>query len=165
LVICVSAVLAALAIERESNERNIQTAEPRATAPIVPQTSEVVLFSEQHSLALPGRPIYPYSVIPGGVLSSEELRNAVFNDPSVAFHYADFKVSRTQVLTLGQDRRVYVSYRIGAEIFWTRKTLSLHKGETVITDGIHEARTRCGNRISAIAEAPVFFAGTPDRSV
>jgi hypothetical protein len=88
-------------------------------------------------------------------LSSEELSNAVFNDPSVAFHYADFKVSRTQVLTLGQDRKVYVSYRIGAEIFWTRKTLSLHKGETVITDGIHEARTRCGNRISAIAEAPV----------
>jgi hypothetical protein len=104
---------------------------------------------------LAGRPLYPYSVIPGGVASVAELRNAVVADPSVAVHYADFNLSQARIFTVSRQRRAYVSYRIGAEIFWTSKTLSLRPGETLITDGIHEARTRCGNRISATPQSPV----------
>jgi hypothetical protein len=104
---------------------------------------------------LAGRPLYPYSVIPGGVASIAELRNAVVADPSVASHYADFNLSQARISTVSWQRRAYVSYRIGAEIFWTSKTLFLRPGEALITDGVHEARTRCGNRISATPQSPV----------
>jgi uncharacterized membrane protein YgcG len=100
------------------------------------------------------RRLYPYSVIPGGVQSAGELRSAVLNDAVVARHYADFDVAKAHVISLDRDRLVYVSYRVGEEIFWTNHALRLHKGETLITDGTHEARTRCGNRIAETAQAP-----------
>ncbi len=114
-----------------------------------------------NSLAIPdpdslpsARRLYPYSVIPGGVQSAGELRSAVLNDAVVARHYADFDVAKTRVISLDRDRLVYVSYRMGEEIFWTNHALRLYKGETLITDGTHEARTRCGNRIADTAQAP-----------
>jgi len=100
------------------------------------------------------RRLYPYSVIPGGVQSAGELGSAVRNDAVVARHYADFDVAKAHVISLERDRLVYVSYRMGEEIFWTNRALQLHKGETLITDGTHEARTRCGNRIADTAQAP-----------
>jgi hypothetical protein len=103
----------------------------------------------------PARRLYPYSVIPGGVESPGELQTAVQNDPVVGRHYADFDITRARVVSLDRDRVVYVSYRMGQEVFWTNHTLLLHKGETIITDGTHEARTRCGNRISESAQAPL----------
>ncbi len=126
--------------------------------------SEVSASSESSSnslapagsdLLLSSRRLYPYSVIPGGVESVAELRAAVQNDPVVARHYADFDLAKTRVISLDRDRTVYVSYRIGGEVFWTNRALWLHKGEALITDGAHEARTRCGNRISDTAEAPL----------
>jgi hypothetical protein len=101
------------------------------------------------------RALYPYSVIPGGVESASELQTAVRNDPVVARHYADFDLAKTRTISLDRDRLVYVSYRMGEEVFWTNRALRLHKGETLITDGTHEARTRCGNRISETIQAPL----------
>jgi hypothetical protein len=98
------------------------------------------------------RAVYPYSVIPGGVESASELRNSVAHDPVVAEHYGDFDIARARVVRLDQDRLLYVSYRLGNRVFWSKNRLTLPKGETVITDGANMARTRCGNRI---AEAPV----------
>ena len=98
------------------------------------------------------RAIYPYSVIPGGVENASELRNSVAHDPVVAEHYGDFDVARARVVRLDQDRLLYVSYRLGNRVFWSKNRLTLLKGETVITDGANMARTRCGNRL---AEAPV----------
>jgi hypothetical protein len=100
--------------------------------------------------------LYPYSVIPGGVRSAQELRNAIAHDPVVAELYAQFDVSKARVMRLTKSREVYVSYRLGDHIYWTKKRLLLRAGETVITDGKHEARTRCGNRISATPVQPVF---------
>ena len=50
---------------------------------------------------------------------------------------------------------MYVSYRLGDRVFWTAKTLKLAKGEAVITDGVNEARARCGNRLSPTPVEPV----------
>jgi hypothetical protein len=100
------------------------------------------------------RPLYPYSVIPGGIENSAELRNAIDHDPVVAEHYAGFNLARAQVVHLNESRAVYVSYRLGNRVFWTRKQLNLLKGETVITDGEHMARTRCGNQISEVPAGP-----------
>lgn len=104
---------------------------------------------------LDGRPLYPYSVIPGGVESAEELKDAVLHDPVVAAHYADFHLAQARVIRLDADRAMYVSYRLGDRVFWTNRTLTIHKGETLISDGEHEARTRCGNRLSEMPAAPV----------
>ena len=97
----------------------------------------------------------PYSVIPGGVESAAELRNAEHNDPIVAQHYSDFDVANARIISLDRERAVYVSYRMGKQVFWTNRRLLIHKGETLITDGANEARARCGNRISDTLQAPV----------
>jgi len=98
---------------------------------------------------------YPYSVIPGGAASASELRNAVAYDSIVRLHYADFSVANARVEQLRTAQAFYVSYRIGESIFWSKDPLTIRAGETVLTDGTHLARTRCGNRLSAIPVAPV----------
>jgi hypothetical protein len=102
------------------------------------------------------RVLYPYSVIPGGVENSAELRNAVSHDEVVARHYSDFDLREVRVTRLQEARAVFVSYRVGGQIFWTKNKLTLPAGETVVTDGEHMARTRCGNRISAVPIGPVL---------
>ncbi|HVB87795.1 MAG TPA: hypothetical protein VNK23_14140 [Candidatus Dormibacteraeota bacterium] len=104
---------------------------------------------------IPERRLYPYSVIPGGVRSAQELRNAIANDPLVAALYANFDLSRAHIVRVAHDREVYVSYRLNGHIYWTKKRLLLRAGETLISDGKHEARTRCGNRISETPVQPV----------
>jgi hypothetical protein len=103
------------------------------------------------------RALYPYSVIPGGVRSSAELRNAVAHDEVVSRHYSDFDLRGVRVSRLQEARAVFVSYRVGSQIFWTKNKLILPAGETVLTDGEHMARTRCGNRVSAVPIGPVLI--------
>lgn len=99
-------------------------------------------------------PIYPYSVIPGGAASPAKLRSALARDPVAAAHYRNFRTDSARVIRLKQERQVYVSYRVADRIYWTRKKLTLHAGETVLSDGTHLARTRCGNRISEVPAEP-----------
>jgi hypothetical protein len=101
------------------------------------------------------RPLYPYSVVPGGVHSARELKDAVVHDAVVANHYANFNLAKAHIVRLKRNRTAYVSYRIGDRIYWTKKKLRLLKGERIITDGKHEARTRCGNQIAEAPSQPV----------
>jgi len=114
---------------------------------------------------IPQRPLYPYSVIPGGVESVQELRNAIANDPLVAALYANFDMSRAHLIRLQHDREVYVSYRLNGRIYWTKKRLLLRAGETLISDGTHEARTRCGNQISETPVQPVSSTEPPSAAM
>jgi hypothetical protein len=97
------------------------------------------------------RRVYPYSVVDGGVHSVQELRSAIGRDPVVAKHYSSFKLDRARVTEARADRHFHVSYRIGDEIFWTKKRLKVARGEGLITDGTNFTRTRCANVLS---EAP-----------
>lgn len=99
--------------------------------------------------------LYPYSVIPGGVESVEELRSALARDPAVAAHYAAFDLARARLVRMDQPRSAYVSYRLGGHIFWTSHKLTIRRGETVITDGDHTARTRCGNLVADVPMGPL----------
>jgi hypothetical protein len=110
---------------------------------------------------LEGRPLYPYSVIPGGAANPQELKTAVEHDSVVAAHYADFNLANAHVVRQDADRPMYVSYRLGDRVFWSTRALVIHKGENLISDGTHEARTRCGNRLSANPETPVSSAQPP----
>jgi hypothetical protein len=99
-----------------------------------------------------GRPVYPYSVVRGGVEDARELKWVAEHDPVVAAHYAGFDYDRAGVVRLALSQTVYLSYRIGNKVYWTRHRVALHKGEKLITDGKMTARTRCGNRVEAVPQ-------------
>ena len=134
---------------RASTDGNVSAASQEA-----PTDSD--WFAPTLELAKTDRVLYPYSVIPGGVRNSAELRNAVAHDEVVARHYSDFDLREVRVARLQEARGVFVSYRVGSRIFWTKNRLNLPAGETVVTDGEHMARTRCGNRISEAPVGPVL---------
>ncbi len=101
------------------------------------------------------RPVYPYSIVPGGVRDAKDLKAAAEHDPVVARHFAGFDYDHARVVRLALARTVYVSYRIGNKVYWSRHRLTLKKGETVITDGKITARTRCANRVEEIPQQAV----------
>jgi hypothetical protein len=100
------------------------------------------------------RLVYPFSVIPGGVTSVAELREAIARDPVVAAHYARFDLGKARVIRLAGGESAYVSYRRGNQVYWTSRKVKLATGEMVITDGLHTARSRCGNQVSDIPDEP-----------
>lgn len=111
------------------------------------------LATQQEALrSIENRPVYPYSIVPGGVKDGHELKWAAEHDPVVASHYAGFDYDHARVVQLVLARTVYVSYRIGNKIYWTRHRVRLRKGESVITDGKITARTRCGNRVEEVPQ-------------
>ncbi len=101
------------------------------------------------------RRIYPLSVVPGGVYSSDELARARRMDSVVTAHYADFGTVATAG-RLTQDAYMYVSYRRGDRVFWTLSKHRIPRGEAVLTDGKNLARARCGNRLSDVARQPTL---------
>lgn len=126
------------------------------------------LLPDSPQISLPAStPIYPYSIIPGDARSSHELQSALSSDPVVAHHYADFRVQYASLVRLPADRKVYVSYRVGNRVYWTKEKVTLRAGEPVLSDGTHLARARCGNRISAVpgptspSEPTAAVLGTP----
>ncbi|MGA8101365.1 MAG: PEP-CTERM sorting domain-containing protein, partial [Candidatus Acidiferrales bacterium] len=69
-------------------------------------------------------------------------------------HYSDFDIARAKLVRLDHDEVVHVSYRMNNMIYWTKRTYLLHKGEMLVSDGKHQARTRCGNRVSQNPPGP-----------
>ena len=104
---------------------------------------------------LQSRPTYPYSVIPGGVHDVNELRELAARDYVVRRHYARFNYDRASLVRAGEGRLVYMSYRRGDAIFWTRKKVHLHPDELLLTDGEITARARCGNQVSEMPKSEV----------
>jgi hypothetical protein len=137
-----------------------QFARPRPVAPVSsrpsvsPVTAQDVPENPTKSLDLlylpsrPVRPAYPYSIISGGVGSAEELRQIADHDPVVAQHFQGFDYQQAHLVTISEKQLMYVAYRKGDKIYWTRKKVALHPGETLISDGKIVARTRCGNRVA-----------------
>jgi len=101
------------------------------------------------------RPVYRFSVIRGGAYSTDEANTAIDTDPVVANHYAVFRREQLNTVPSPFTKPVYVSYRRGNDIYWTRRPIALNERETLLTDGVFYARSRCGNRISLTAQLPV----------
>ncbi|MDQ2944820.1 MAG: PEP-CTERM sorting domain-containing protein [Acidobacteriota bacterium] len=105
------------------------------------------------------RPVYPFSIVPGGVVSREELKAAMKSDPMVAVHYAAVNVDRLRPVTLKQDLAAYVSFRMHGQVFWTSRKVRLAKGERLLQSDIQGAigvRERCGNQVSEKPRLPVL---------
>jgi hypothetical protein len=125
--------------------------------------SRVVEMNRILSQAQPSadRPVYPYSLVPGGVQDAKELKWVAEHDPIVAAHYAGFDYDHARVVRLTLARTVYLSYRIGNHVYWTRHRVTLHKGEKLITDGRMSARTRCANRVEEMPQQATSRAEPP----
>lgn len=106
------------------------------------------------------RKVYPFSVVPGGVYTAEELARSRRIDPVVARHYAGFGSNVTVQKTV-QDTYMYMSYRKEDKVYWTKAKHRIKQGEYVVSDGRNFARARCGNRLSAVPQEPVMNADEP----
>jgi hypothetical protein len=148
------------------HESTAPTVSAQAHAPAAATTpAPAVLRTAARVETKKTRRVYPYSSVPGGVLDRKELTHAVAVDQVVAAHYAAFEASKTTVRTVDKPRAVYVSYRKGDKVFWTAKKLQLAKGETLLSDGQNEIRTRCGNRISDVPQLPVEAKGPSEEEL
>jgi hypothetical protein len=107
------------------------------------------------------RTVYPFSVVPGGVYSPEDLAQAVASDPVVSAHYGDVIPAAFHVENVNGPRQAYMSYRIGDQIYWTKRKLALHDGERVLSDGSVTLRARCGNQLSDEPRQPTSDAEPP----
>lgn len=101
------------------------------------------------------RPAYPYSIVPGGVYSTEDFDAAVVRDSVVAAHYDTFSSVRLRPIRLASSRAAYVSYRVNNAIYWSKRPVRLIAGEQLLTDGEHVLRSRCGNRVSHVPRFPI----------
>jgi len=107
------------------------------------------------------RPVYPFSIIQGGVFSADEVIHALKSDPIAASHYRVFQLDHLRAVKSTFALPVYLSYRKDNLIFWTKHRIYLREGETLLTDGSSYARARCGNRVSVVPQEPVGKAEPP----
>src|SRR5262249_9541341 len=103
------------------------------------------------------RPVYRYSVIPGGAYRAAELRAKLRWDEVAAGHYQPFDLARLRTIESKFSVPVYVSYRVDHAIYWTRRPMRIPAREVLLTDGRLYARARCGNRISETPLGPTIL--------
>ena len=149
--ICVAVLAAATGLTLWRQDRLLERYEQAA------RNAERV-EADQVRLAAIGetRPVYRYSVVPGGVFTPAELERAMKADPVVAAHYAAVDLRKLRVEYLREQMAAHVSYRIADDVYWTRKKLELKAGERVLTDGNIIIRARCGNNVSVAALPPAL---------
>jgi hypothetical protein len=107
------------------------------------------------------RPVFRHSIVQGGVRSREEVVAAMAKDVVVKAHYSAVKPAALRAVKLSAPLNVHVSYRIGNNVYWTKRPLTVAAGEFVLTDGTVTIRERCGNLIAMAPLGPTQ-AGEPD---
>lgn len=101
------------------------------------------------------RQIFPFSVIPGGVLDERELADSMAKDDVVRRHYGDLQPDRMWFTRTKEPMSAYVSFRRGTDVRWTSHPVMIPANELVLTDGKHMVRARCGNRIEVKKPEPL----------
>ena len=132
--------------------------------PVLPHVAAPASLARAVNRSQSTREIFPLSVIHGGAYTSEELARARRSDPVVAAHYSGFG-SHPAFRKAPRDLLLYVSYRRGNQVYWSKTRHKIPQGETVIADGASLARARCGNRLSSIPQLPVAPSKEPAEEV
>jgi hypothetical protein len=156
----IGVLAAAIAALLAGAGREMPTSASDSTAPnaLVDGRAEAGAFD---ALLHGARPVYPHSIVAGGVYSRTELQAAIHADPLVASHYAHIRPALARLERVSEPRRVYMSYRIGDTIYWTRNRVPLRPGEALISDGASSIRARCGNCVSDVPMLPISPAEPP----
>jgi hypothetical protein len=90
---------------------------------------------------------YPLAVVKSGTPTVAAARAAMANDPVVRRAYRGGEPTAESVTLV--DASYYVQYRIGNQVFWTRKPRKLFAGEPVLrTTSDVLIRRRCGNTLA-----------------
>ena len=71
------------------------------------------------------RQIFPFSVIPGGVLDERELADSMAKDEVVRKHYSGLQPDRMWFSRTKQPMVAYVSYRKGSNVCWTSHPVTI----------------------------------------
>jgi hypothetical protein len=115
------------------------------------------------------------ALISGGITSVEEFLQRVAEDPTLNSFFGSCEVEAA-IQPLPDDILVFMAFRRGQEIKWTRRPLLVHKGEYVLTFCGKTVLARCGNLISwtpmqpsedvppSLLEAPVEESPNPQAS-
>jgi hypothetical protein len=99
-------------------------------------------------------PVYPHSIVPGGIHDAADLEVAYRG----GFLPADFDMKAARFTRISKALCTYVTFRDkDGEVVWSKHELCLREGELAITDGKYTILARCGNRIAATVppNAPV----------
>jgi uncharacterized protein YceK len=107
--------------------------------------------SKQHA----AHPVFPFSLVSGGVYSPAELQRAMATSDSLRAHYKNFDFKHVRLVRIKNNTAAFVSYRKDGKIFWTKRKLTVHAGELVLADGHYLVRARCANQISLVPQTPV----------
>ena len=107
------------------------------------------------------RQIFPYSVVPGGVLDGRELADSMAKDPVAREHYQGIHPEQLWQKEVEAPMLAYVSYRKDNQVYWTDHKVKIAAGESVLTDGVNLVRGRCGNRIAFRRPTPLGKVSTP----
>lgn len=103
---------------------------------------------EEHGI----RPVYPHSLIPGGVRNAKEFMVAIGRDRVLASFFREYDASHATPCTLPHGK-YFVTVRNGNAITWSKR--AIEKGEQdCITDGRITILTKCGNEVSFIPQDP-----------
>ena len=123
--------------------------------------------SKLWSAAATSRPVYRYSLIPGGVRTVAELHERVASDAMLSERFEQFDWSSARISKLPADLLVFVNFRKDGKISWTRQRILVRAGQEIISDGVRTILTRCGNEISFVLQTPVEYLppGTLDLEV
>lgn len=139
-VLCLAmGVLIACAIYSGPREYNGSVRAPQPVAQTVPHMNRVV---------------FQYSVIPGGVASATELQEFANGDYVVRALYSGINYPLVHEHHTKSEMKMYVSYRVGQRVFWTKGTHIIPAGEKTYTDGRLLVRARCGNLLSFTPRYP-----------
>jgi len=95
------------------------------------------------------RPVYPYSLVPGGITSSGEW---LVHRGDPVYSGSDLERSSAHPAQLRVAVARYVSFEKDGAVWWTDKRVTIPKGEPVLIIGedaqARMVRSRCGNMLA-----------------
>jgi hypothetical protein len=95
-----------------------------------------------------------FALLSGGFTSIDEFQQRVAIDPVLLSFYGNCNDSQASMQPLPDDILVFITFRRGQEIKWTRRPILVHKGEYVLTLCGRTVLARCGNFISWVPMQP-----------
>ncbi len=121
-----------------------------ASAAVESESEGTAHRPERGTTPAPWYGLCPYK----SVASLDDFRRVVGNDQRLAAYYGSFNWDKARLVTTAAPRLVYVSYQKAGALARTKYPLLLPKGDTLLTDGVLQARTYCCNEVFATAALP-----------
>ena len=121
-----------------------------ASATVESESEGTAHRPERGATPAPWYGLCPYK----SVASLDDFRRVVGSNQRLVAYYGSFNWDKARLVTTAVPRLVYVSYQKAGALARTKYPLLLPKGDTLLTDGVLQARTYCCNEVFEIVDAP-----------